>query len=198
MLLEYSRCMGYICPYCGRLTKRGISLFDIPPGGAGFMCSEPTCGAKVLSISTKKDKYVAETVCTACGEKHKFTFRRKNFWQKKLVLSCPETSVDILFFGDKDEVEEELKKQDTLYREAEAAICEDPGIQLYFDIIREVNRIAKENNVICGRCGSKKADIELVDDGIHLVCRDCGADKIIEVSDKAYMNLLDEGTIVLL
>lgn len=88
MLLEYSRCMGYICPYCGRLTKRGISLFDIPPGGADLCVQSRPAAQKVLSISTKKDKYVAETVCTACGEKHKFTFRRKNFWQKKLVLSA--------------------------------------------------------------------------------------------------------------
>lgn len=198
MLLDYNRRMAYMCPYCGHLTERDISLFDIPPGGAEFLCSEPACGAKVLTLAEKKDKYVSEIFCTACGAKHRFTFSKNSFWQKKLVFACPETLVDILFFGTDDEVEAELIKLENLYREAEEEICGTPEMQLYFDIIREVNRIAKESKVVCGKCGSQKASIELAEEGIRIVCRECGADKIIEVSDSAYMDLLYEGTIVLL
>lgn len=198
MLVDYEKFIAYICPYCGRLTQVGINVFDIPPEGRVFKCSDPVCAAEVLILRAGKKSYIAEIICTACGEKHRFTLKKQSFWQKhKLTLSCPETAVDILFLGDKGEVEAELKKQDELYRKAEEEICADPDIRLYFDIIREVNEIAKADGVYCRNCGSHMAAVELTEDGIHLVCRDCGAQKIIEVSKQAYLELLEDGTIVL-
>lgn len=198
MLVEYNKSIAYICPYCGRLTERDISLFDLPKNGAVFSCSEKSCGAKVVTISSKKDKYIAEVLCTACGEKHRFTLKHSSFWRKELlVLTCPETTVDIMFIGEKERIEDELKKQNALYREAEAEICANPEISIYFDIIREINNIAKNNKIVCAVCGSGDFDLELTDEGVLISCRDCSAQKIIPVSVDSLMELLETGTIVL-
>ena len=198
VLGQYSKCIAYICPYCGRLTKRHIGLFDIPHGKTELCCSEENCGEPVLILGITKDKYAIDAVCSACGEMHRFTLKSSLFWQKDIaVLSCPETMVDIVFFGDEDKVDAELEGQDELYREAAEDINRTPELRIYFDLIHIINEIAKQNNVVCSRCGGSQADVELTDEGILIICRGCGATKLIKVCRQSCDELLETGTIVL-
>ncbi|MBS7297473.1 MAG: hypothetical protein KIG65_00140 [Eubacteriales bacterium] len=198
MLVNYSNSIAYICPYCGRLTEKDITLFDLPASGAVFCCSENGCGEPIITVNHKKDKYVFEVLCTACDDRHKFVVSRSGFWRKELmVLTCPQTTVDIMFVGNKQLITEELKKQNELYREAEAEISANPGLSIYFDIIRFINDIAKNNLISCLKCPSESFDIELDDSGIRITCRDCHANKVIPISPESLKDLLTAGTIVL-
>ena len=198
MLLDYNNYIAYICPYCGRLSERNITIFDIQKPGLSLKCQSPMCSADIGIIKPSGGKYNLELVCSACGEKHHRSFRSDTFWQKKkIVVSCPETMVDIFFAGDYDDVQNELKQQDEMYREAEKAIHSDPGLQLYFTIIGEINKISKENKVTCAHCGSSQADMELCSDGIRLECRSCGAEKTIGVCSEELDRLIREGEIII-
>ncbi|MEE0944943.1 MAG: hypothetical protein UIM24_05800 [Clostridia bacterium] len=198
MLVNYSNSIAYICPYCGRLTERDITLFDLPASGAVFCCSENGCGEPIISVSHKKDKYVFEVLCTACDDRHKFTISRSGLWRKELlVLTCPQTTVDIMFIGSKGRITEELKKQSELYREAEAEISSSPMLSIYFDIIRVINEIAKNNKISCSKCESENFDIELDDSGVRITCRDCFASAVIPINTESLHNLLQTGTLVL-
>ncbi len=198
MLVNYSNSLAYICPYCGRLTERDITLFDLPQSGATFCCSEQSCREPIVSVSHKKDKYVFEVLCTACDDRHKFTISHSGFWRKELlVLTCPQTTVDIMFIGSRERIGEELKKQNELYLEAEAEISSNPMLGIYFDLIRIINDIAKNDKIICSNCGSKGFDIELDDSGIKVTCRDCFADTVVGVNSESLKELLETGTLVL-
>ncbi len=198
MLVDYSNSIAYICPYCGRLTERDITLFDLPASGAVFCCSEKGCQEPIISVVHKKDKYVFEVLCTVCDDRHKFTINRQGFWRKELlVLTCPQTTVDIMFAGNKERITEELKKQTELYREAEAEISASPMLSIYFDIIGAVNNIAKNSKISCSKCESKSFDIELDDSGVRITCRDCSAETVVPISTQSLNKLLQTGTLVL-
>ncbi|MBQ7793342.1 MAG: hypothetical protein IJ366_02370 [Clostridia bacterium] len=198
MLIEYGKTIAYICPYCGRLTKRNITLFDLPPEGACFYCGDEACGECVLTVRHKKDKYLFEVACTACDDRHKFTLKHSGFWKKQLaVLSCPQTMVDIMFIGEDECIDRELAKQNAMYREAEEEIRSTPEIGIYFEIIRVVNELSKEGGISCGVCGRKNFDIELDDSGVRITCRDCRAEAVVGITADSLMELLETGTIVL-
>ncbi len=198
MLIEYSKTIAYICPNCGRLTIRNISLFDLPSSGASFYCEDEDCGECVLRVFHKKDKYVFDTECTACDDRHLFTLKRSNFWKKELtVLACPQTLVDILFIGDEEKVREELKNQNEMYMQAEEEIRSSASLGIYFEIIRVVNELAKNGEIICEGCHGDDFDIELDDSGIRITCRECASEAIVKISEESLKELLESGTIVL-
>ena len=198
MLYEYNKSIAYICPYCGKLTTRDITLFDLPKHGADFFCSDEMCGEKIMSVSHKRDRYVFEVKCTACDSTHTFRMKHSNFWPDDLtILSCPNTSVDILFLGKKEKIEEELIHQNELYREAEQEISESASLGIYFGVIRIVNLLAKEDKINCSKCGGKAFNIELVDDGVKLSCRNCDAEALLGLDINSIQTLIDEHKIVL-
>lgn len=198
MLYEYSKNIAYICPYCGKLTTRDITLFDLPKSGADFICSDEMCREKIMSVTHKRDRYVFEVKCTACDSTHTFRMKHSNFWSNDLtVLSCPNTSVDILFLGKKDKIEEELKHQNELYRDAEKEISESAPLGIYFGVIRIINLLAKEDKISCSKCGGKAFNIELTDDGVKLSCRGCDARALLGIDIGSIQKLIDEHEIIL-
>lgn len=198
MLLDYTTYAAYICPYCGKVNERTLSIFDIPKNGLSLVCTNKWCGAGIAVIKPSGDKYAVETECTACGSRHQMKFRKDKFWRKKqLTVTCPETMMDIMFFGGQNDIKKALKEQEQLLHDAETEIYSDPELGLYFGIISAVNDIAKKNKVTCSVCGSHKADVSLTDDGILIECRDCGACKLYGINTEALEELLKTGTIVL-
>ncbi|MDO4618878.1 MAG: hypothetical protein Q4B31_05070 [Clostridia bacterium] len=196
MLVDYKKSIAYICPYCGKMTLKDITFFDLPNGKSTFYCSDRLCQKEIVTVNHKKDKYVFEVLCTVCNDKHNFTIKPSSLWKKELiVLACPNTTVGIMFTGDKDNVEEELKRQNDLYLEAEKEIAASPELSIYFDLITLINQIAKNGDINCLSCGMGAFDIELDEMGIIVTCRDCGAEKIIEIGPEALEQLITDGEI---
>ncbi len=198
MLIEYLKTIAYICPECGRLTKKSITLFDLPSSGASFYCDDKACGECVVRVTHKKDKYIFDVACTACDDRHKFTLKHSGFWKKELlVLSCPQTLVDIMFVGNEGAIDGELCKQNMLYMEAEEQMRQTPELGIYFEIIRVVNELAKDKKINCSLCDNRHYDIELDDCGIRIICSQCGGEAVVEISHESLKKLLKTGTIVL-
>ncbi len=199
MLIDLKKSVAYICPYCGKLSLRDISFFDLPNGRSVFHCQDPACNKEIVEISHKKEKYVFEVICTVCNDKHTFTLKPSSLWKKSLVvLACPNTTVGIMFTGDKETVEEELERQNALYLEAEKEIAASPELSIYFEIITLINQIAKDGGISCESCSSGDFDIELDEMGVLVSCRNCGAEAIIEISPDALENLIVNGKIELI
>lgn len=199
MLIDLRKSVAYICPYCGKLSIRDISFFDLPNGRSQFRCQDPDCGKDIVEISHKKEKYLFEVICTVCNDKHTFTLKPSSLWKKNLVvLACPNTTVGIMFTGDKDCVEEELERQNALYLEAEKEIASSPELSIYFEIITLINQIAKNGGISCKLCMCDAFDIELDDTGVVVTCRDCKAEAIIEITPDSLAKLIKDGKIELL
>lgn len=198
MLLDFNTYVSYMCPYCGKITECTLSIFDIPKSGLPLVCAEKMCSSQIALIKPVKDKYAIEIECSACGGEHRIKLRRDKFWKKiPFSISCPETLIHIMFFGKHDDVMNGINEQAEILHEAEAEIYADPALGIYFDLIGAVNNIAKNNKVTCSVCGSHLADVSLTDDGIQIVCRGCGAQKLYKVNSATLEELLKTGTIVL-
>ena len=198
MLLEYNRYIAYSCPVCGQTTKRKITPFNISGSKGCFLCGDNMCKNKIITIIEKKDKYIIEFLCAACGGTHRFTVSRNGFWRNDIIIiNCPETMLDMIVVGTSENVDKNIKKQQEMYHKAEEELYQDPSLRLYFDIIGAVNDIAKSGNVACANCTKNVADIELIDDAVLITCRNCGTKKVIPVTEEAFKELSETGTIVL-
>lgn len=198
MLYELNQNVAYICHLCGKLTQRSVTPFNLSRGGTDFYCSNELCGEKILSIKDKRDRYIFNVTCTACDAVHTFYVKHSSFWNDELcIFSCPNTSVDILFLGKDDKIKNELIKQNMLYREAEREISESASLGVYFEVIRIVNLFAKENKISCSVCDEKAFNIELVDSGILISCRACGASALLGLDNNSIRHLIDDGKITL-
>jgi len=198
MLLDYDRHLSYTCPVCGQTTTRRIIPFHLSGSKVSFSCGDHYCSKEIFTIAKKKDKYVIEYLCAACGGMHRFTVSVNGFWNNNLTLvNCPEAGLTMLSIGTKKSVNDNLKQQYDMYKKAEEELYSDPSLKLYFDIIGIVNDIAKSGAVLCTSCTKNTADIELIDDAVLITCRNCGAKKLIPITEKAYNELSETGTIVL-
>ncbi len=198
MLIDLKKSVAYICPYCGKLSIRDISFFDLPNGRSVFRCQDSDCNREIVEISHKKEKYIFEVICTVCNDKHTFTLKPSSLWKKSLVvLACPNTTVGIMFTGDRETVNEELERQNALYLEAEKEIASSPELSIYFEIITVINRISKDGKISCNSCGMGAFDIELDEMGVLVTCRDCGAEALIEINPDALKKLITDGKIEL-
>lgn len=198
MLLDFDRYLSYICPVCGQTTQRSIVPFNLNGNNSIFTCGDSYCSKEVLTIKQKKDKYIIEYLCAACGGMHRFTISKSGFWHNDIiVLTCPEANIEMLCIGTEQCVKANYEKQKELYIKAEEELYSDPSLKLYFDIIGAVNDIAKSSLVVCSGCTRSDADIELIDDGVLIICRHCGTKKIIPITSESYKELSETGTIVL-
>lgn len=198
MLLDYDRYLSYICPVCGQTTQRRIVPFNLSGNKAVFSCGDSSCGKEIFTVIQKKDKYIIEYLCAACGGTHRFTIGTNGFWNNDItVLTCPEASIEMISIGTEQCVKDNYEKQKEMYIKAEEELYSDPSLKLYFDIIGAVNDIAKSGSVVCSSCTENDADIELIDAGVLIICRHCGAKKIIPITSESYKELSETGTIVL-
>ncbi len=198
MLLDFDRYLSYTCPFCGQTTTRRIIPFHLSGKNAVFSCGSARCKNEIFTIIEKKNKYIIEYLCAACGGVHRFTISTNGFWSKDIILlTCPETGLSMISFGTEKNVGESLKETFDLYKKAEEELYSDPSLKLYFDIVGAVNDIAKSGSVICTGCTKNTADIELIDDSVLITCRNCGAKKLLPITKKTFKELSETGTIVL-
>ena len=198
MLLNFDRYISYTCPVCGQTTQCRIIPFHLSGKSAIFSCCIARCKSEIFTIIEKKDKYIIEYLCAACGGVHRFTISISGFWSKDIIVpSCPETGLEMISFGTEHNVGKNLKEHLDLYKKAEEELYSDPALSLYFDMVNAINVIAKSNSVICKGCTKNAADIELVNDAVVITCRNCGAKKQIPITMDAFKELSETGTIVL-
>ncbi len=195
MVLEPKKTtIAYRCPHCGGGVLSAVSPFSI---GADMVKLKCECGKSELSIVFGKDNKVRLSVpCMLCPKPHNFTVTSSLFFGKDIfLLPCPYSDVNICFMGDMNRVKAELSKTelelldmleksgiegglDAIRAADEAEILPDPQI---YDIIMFVIKDLEEEGKIYCRCekGEGEYEAEVLDYGIVVRCKKCGAEQMI-------------------
>lgn len=181
--------IAYRCPVCGKGVLGNVGLFQLHGDMIKLKCE---CGGSELTATKTGDGRVRLTVpCIMCPKPHNFTVSEKIFFGRDLfMLQCPYSDINIGFLGDEEKVSEELhntelKLLDMLGEDnieklgnLEENPFTDPQI---FDIIMFViNDLDAEGKIFC-KCKDNDGEIgvEVLDDGIKVFCKKCGASQII-------------------
>ena len=190
VLKDKQTIVAYRCPHCGTGVLSAVSAFSF---GGDMLKLKCECGQSEMTVVNSKDGKLRLTVpCLFCPTPHNFTVNSTMFFGKDLfVIPCPYTNVNICFLGELSEVRRELDRTELelldmigeenlakLSASENEDILTDPQI---FDIILFVIReLDAENKIFC-RCepGTGDYEVEIVDDGIRITCKNCAATQLI-------------------
>ena len=187
--------IGYRCPHCGNGVISAVGVLTL---GADLLKLKCECGGSELTVQKTSSGQIRLTVpCLLCPNPHNFTVSESLFFSKELfMLQCPYTDVDLCFLGELDEVSSGLERTnmellDMLGAEeienlikanserSSEEIFTDP--QIYDIIMFVIGDLAEEKKINClcdgGVC--EKYGVEVLDDGIKVFCKNCGASQII-------------------
>ena len=185
--------VAYRCPHCGAGIMSLVDPFALSADMVKLKCD---CGKSEMSVVYSNDGKVRLTVpCVFCPKPHSFVVNSSVFFGKELfVLPCPYSDINIAMMGDINNVKAELARTElelldileksgldsfaALHSEEERELT-DPQI---FDIIMFViNELDAEGKIYC-RCendGEGDFEVEVLDDGIKVSCKKCGASQVI-------------------
>ena len=186
--------VAYRCPHCGAGVMSIVDPFALSADMVKLKCD---CGKSEMSAVYSNDGKVRLTVpCIFCPTPHSFVVNSSVFFGKELfVLPCPYSDINIAMTGEINNVKAELARTElelldileksgidsfeALRKEEEDRLFTDPQI---FDIIMFViNDLDAEGKIYC-KCeheGDGEFEVEVLDDGIKVSCKRCGASRII-------------------
>jgi len=196
MVLETKQTIvAYRCPHCGTGVLSAVGMFSL---SADMMKLKCPCGKSELSVVYTNDKKVRLSVpCILCPKPHNFVVSQSIFFGKELfVLPCPYSDINICIMGEINHVKAELARTElqlldileksgvssfeALHKEAE--FITDPQI---LDIIMFVIHDLEADNKIFCKCADNDGeyDCTLMEKGILVFCKKCGASRIIPVDN---------------
>ena len=186
--------VAYRCPHCGAGVMSIVDPFALSADMVKLKCD---CGKSEMSVVYSNDGKVRLTVpCIFCPKPHSFVVNSSVFFGKELfVLPCPYSDIKIAMTGEINNVKAELARTElelldileksgidsfeALRKEEEKQMFTDPQI---FDIIMFViNDLDAEGKIYC-KCeheGEGDFEVEVLDDGIKVSCKRCGASRVI-------------------
>ena len=187
--------VAYRCPHCGAGVMSLVDPFTLNADMVKLKCD---CKKSEMSVVYSNDGKVRLTVpCILCPKPHSFVVNSSVFFGKDLfVLPCPYSDINIAMMGETNNVKAELARTelellDMLEKSGLESFAEiraeeeqdeflgDPQI---FDIIMFViNDLDAEGKIYC-KCeekGEGDFEVEVLDDGIKVSCKKCGAYRII-------------------
>lgn len=187
--------LAYRCPHCGGGVISAVGLFSL---SADMMKLKCTCGKSELSVVYTNDKKLRLSVpCLFCPKPHNFVVSQSVFFDQELfVLPCPYSDINIAFMGEMNHVKAALAQSElellnlmeknnvtdfsALHPQDEPTLT-DPQI---LDIVMFViNDLKEEKKIFCHCPDHTGGDYEckIMDDGILVFCKKCGASRIIPV-----------------
>ena len=159
-----------------------------------------TCGESELTMVYTDDNKVRLTVpCLVCPKPHNYVVNKSVFFGRDLfVLPCAYSDLNLCFMGEMNHVKAELARSELALldmlekngitsldslRKTEEELLPDPQI---LDIIMFViHDLEAEDKIYC-RCADRN-DSEygctMVEDGILVFCKTCGASRMIPVDN---------------
>lgn len=195
MVLENKQTtVAYRCPSCGNGVMSVVDIFRLSADMVKLKCD---CGKSDMTMVRSKDGKIRFTVpCIICPKPHSFTVSSKLFFGKELfVLPCPYSDISIAVMGEENHVKAELSRTelellelleksgmesfDALHSEQELT---DPQVlEIITYMLKELD---EEGRIYC-RCPEGTEgdyEVEFKPEGIRIVCRGCGASKLISAS----------------
>lgn len=186
--------VAYRCPRCGAGVMSLVGLFSLTADMIKLKCD---CGGSEMDIVYTNDSKIRLSVpCIFCPKPHSFVVNTSLFFDKELfVLPCPYSDMNIAVFGEINNVKAELARSelelldllekngieslDQITGKSERNTLTDPQI---FDIVMYViHELDAEGRIYC-RCegdGERDYEVEVLEDGISVTCKSCGAKRII-------------------
>lgn len=199
MLVTTKTTLALRCAGCGRLDVHHLSLFDFSGGRTvRVTCS---CGAHKLTVGQKGHQVWLQFPCPLCNSTHFLYFPRGTFWSPELKqIACPETGLDVGFFG----LDRELPGApfpdagfDSTAEEAQELV-EQAGFDDYFDnpqvmyeMLNRLHDLAENGKVRC-LCGNPDVQVEVLPDRIELTCPSCGRWRPLEAESDQDLAKLDQ------
>ena len=181
---------AYRCPDCGDTVLALMGKFSLSGDLLRLRC---TCGKSYADIRAEQSKKVHLSVpCPLCKREHSYTIAPSLLLEKELfTLGCPYSpDIATALMGEKEPLDDALAKESeklaALLNAFDAQtlsdiqpqemndeeILPDPTI---YDTIRFLVRDLEADGKISCPCGRGSYDFRLTDEGIQVVCPDCGA-----------------------
>ena len=200
MITDLTTSMLYLCPECSTTSMRTLSAFEIKKkDGLTLFCSNKDCHIDNVIIYSSKDKYKIVIDCPVCGDEHTFTLSQKTVWTKDfLILNCPQSGFGILFIG-KDK--ERLTKEYSAQAEDIAGIIATNDeiydeLDILFELIELINSCAQNNAIHCG-CENEDIAININQDSVFLVCKNCKKSVTLKATPEVLNILLEKMEIII-
>lgn len=195
MILENkSSTVAYRCPSCGSGVMSVVDAFRLSADMIKLKCD---CGKSEMTLVRTNDGKVRFTVpCMLCPNPHNFTVSTSLFFGKDLfVLPCPYSDINIAMMGETNHVKAELSRTelellDLLEKSGmdsfealhgESFLTDPQVLDIITYVIRELD---EEKKITCHCLPSANEeesiyDAEILEDGVRVTCRRCGASKLI-------------------
>ncbi|MGE5591129.1 MAG: hypothetical protein ACM3ZA_11010 [Bacillota bacterium] len=198
MLVTTDTSLALRCARCGRLDVHPLSLFAFSGNhSVRLTCS---CGAHKLTVGQRGGQFYLQFPCFLCDQTHFLYFPRTAFWAPGLKqITCPETGLDLGFFGAERPMGQTLSDALGALGEgtsgegsgvdgahpsaAEAraqALVEEAGFDEYFDnpqvmyeLLNGLHEMASQGTLHCA-CGNPDVQVEVLPDRVELTCPACG------------------------
>lgn len=200
MLLESDIHIGVYCGACVKYESHEISLFKLNKGKEVQIDS--SCSDEYLIIKTYDFKsFYLSIYCPLCNTKHVYKYTLSELIKNKLKgFKCELTKLDIIFVGDKNDIDEIVQKSnneidDIMTKCGFEEHIKNPHIMM--KVLDRIHDIAEKGNLFCD-CGSKEVDVNLFDDRIELKCMNCNSlNAIYTETNQDYKNIENRNLIVL-
>ena len=181
---------AYRCPHCGDTVLALMGKFSLSGDLLRLRCP---CGKSHADIRAERAQKVHLSVpCPLCKREHSYTIAPSLLLEKELfTLGCPYSpDIATALMGERNPLDEALAKEaeklSTLLGAFEAETLSDLQPQemsdeeilpdpVVYDTIRFLVRDLEADNKITCPCGRGSYDFRLTDEGIQVVCPDCGA-----------------------
>lgn len=180
---------SYRCPDCGDSVLALMGKFALSGDLLRLRCS---CGKSAADIRAQGGKVSISVPCPLCKKAHTYTIAPTLLLERELfTLGCPYSpDIATALMGEREAlnaaIEKESEKLSTLLTAFEAdtlsdiqpqdmndeEILPDPAI---YDTIRFLVRELEADGKATCPCGRGSYDFRFTDDGIQVVCPDCGA-----------------------
>lgn len=107
MILNASNKIAVKCGECGKYNVSDFNIFSLKEKNT-IICS---CGKSLVLIGFSASDIILKVNCIACDSDHVFKVNRKVILEKNInILACPNTGMEIAFFGKTPYIDDIIEK----------------------------------------------------------------------------------------
>lgn len=178
--------VAYRCPECGAVVMSLVGVFTLTADMIRLKCP---CGKSEMEIVYTHDKKVRMNVpCFLCPNPHSFLVSGNMFFERDLfALPCSYSGFDVCFVGKQEKVQKAMEDAgrellemigETDYEKLAAQRDNPPELltdpQVLDIVLYVIHDLADEGRILCSCPDGGDYEAEILDDCIHVHCRQCG------------------------
>ena len=171
--------LALFCQRCGKLELHELSRFSLHHERRQLYCHCGQWQGEIVAASHSQP--LLRLPCLLCQEEHLLCFTPSQFWQVEMHrLYCPKHTLELGLIGQPDLLrEQQLRHRQVcqgLQREEDEEEIEDP--QVLLEVLNMVHDLAAQGEISCA-CRQLQLAAEVLDSGVLLSCRSCGAKHLV-------------------